>query len=250
MCFLIGIYKITNTINNKSYIGQSTNIHKRWKKEIEDSNNINSHGYGYPLMRAFRKYGVDNFKFEIIEECEIEKLNQKEIYWINYYDTFFHGYNQTFGGDAALRQPKEKVIGIISDLINTNMFHKDIASKWGTSMEMVQGINTGRYWKHNVDYPLRKKQSLKKYHCKECGKEITKYSNLCKECYTILKEVNSNRPDKAVLIQDLYDYNGNFTKVGQKYKVSYSAIKKWCTKYGLPNKSSDYKSQNKKTNCI
>lgn len=250
---MTGIYKITNITNGKSYIGQSTNIHKRWKKEIKDSNNANSQSYNYPLMRAFRKYGINNFKFEVIEECKIEELNKKEIYWIDYYDTFFHGYNQTFGGDTTSRQPKEKIIGVISDLTNTNMFHKDIASKWGISTEMVQGINTGRYWNHNTDYPLQKiqkNQFLNKYYCKECGKEITKYSNLCKKCYAILREINSNRPDKDVLIQDLYDFNGNFTKVGQKYKVSYSAIKKWCTKYGLSNKSSDYKSRNKKTNCI
>lgn len=65
---MVGIYKITNTINGKSYIGQSKDIHKRWKREINDSTNINSNSYNYPLMKAFRKYGIDNFNFDIIEE--------------------------------------------------------------------------------------------------------------------------------------------------------------------------------------
>lgn len=238
---MTGIYKITNTINGKSYIGQSTDIHRRWRNEIADSNNSNSHSYNYPLMKAFRKYGVDNFKFEVIEECKNEELNQKEVYWIDYFNTFFYGYNQTIGGDATIRQPKENVIGVISDLINTDMTHKDIATKWNMSEEMVQGINTGRYWKHNADYPLQKKRIAKVYYCEKCGKEITRGSNLCINCYRHLSFSNSNKPSKDELIKDLYYYNGNFTKVGQKYEVSSNSVKKWCTKYGIPNKSSDYK---------
>lgn len=243
---MIGIYKITNKINGKSYIGQSKNIHRRWQSEIADSNNVNSHSYDYPLMRAFRKYGVDNFEFEVVEECEIEELNQKEIYWIDYFDTFFHGYNQTLGGDTTSRQPKENVIGIISDLINTDMLHKDIAAKWGVSTEIVQGINTGRYWKHNADYPLQKRKPKKISYCETCGKEITKGSNLCLDCYKLLQATSSKIPDKETLIKDLKNLQGNFTRIGKKYGVTDRTIRKWCIKYELPNKSSDYKEKTKK----
>lgn len=239
---MIGIYKITNIINGKSYIGQSTDIHRRWKNEITDSKCINANSYNYPLMKAFRKYGIDNFKFEIIEECNSEELNQKEIYWIDYYDTFFHGYNQTLGGDTTIRQPKESVIGVISDLMNTDMLHKDIASKWNMSTEMVQGINTGRYWRHNADYPLQKKQIAKKYYCKECGKEITKGSGFCIDCYRASK-INSNKPDKESLIKDVYELQGNFTKIGKKYGTTDNTVRKWCNKYGIPSKSSYYKTK-------
>jgi group I intron endonuclease len=235
-----GIYKITNMINGKSYIGQSVNIHRRWRMEIADSNNVNNHSYDYPLMKAFRKYGIDNFKFEIIEECKNEELNQREIYWIDYFDTFFHGYNQTLGGDTTIRQPKENVVGVISDLTNTDMLHKDIARKWNMSTEMVQGINTGRYWRHNADYPLQKQQIVKSY-CEKCGKEITKGSKLCFDCNHFLQMLNSNKPDKEVLIKDLYNSQGNFTRIGNKYGVSDNEVRKWCKKYEIPYKSSDYK---------
>lgn len=238
---LTGIYKITNAINGKSYIGQSTNIHRRWQAEIASSSNVNSHSYDYPLMRALRKYGIENFRFEIIEECNSKELNQKEIYWIDRFDTFFHGYNQTLGGDTTIRQPKENVIGIISDLINTDMLHKDIAIKWGTSEEMVQGINTGRYWKHNADYPLQKKQVAKISYCEKCGKEITKGSKLCKGCYDALRMDNSKMPDKESLISVLYSLQGNFTKAGKKYGVTDNAVRKWCKKYGISSKYFDYK---------
>lgn len=241
---MIGIYKITNTINGKSYIGQSVDIYRRWKREKEDSNNINSRSYDYPLMKAFRKYGIENFNFEIIEECKIEELNENEIYWIDFYDTFFHGYNQTLGGDTTLRQPKEKIIGVISDLINTDMMHKDIAAKWDISTEMVQGINTGRYWKRNTEYPLQKREVVK-FYCEKCGKEITKGSKLCFECYSDLQTANSNKPSKEILIEDIHYFQGNFTKIGNKYGVTDNTIRKWCNKYEIPSQSSYYKTVKK-----
>jgi group I intron endonuclease len=63
-----GIYKITNKINGKCYIGQSQHIEKRWTDHKTASHNQNDKGYEYPLYRAFRKYGIDNFTFEIIQE--------------------------------------------------------------------------------------------------------------------------------------------------------------------------------------
>ena len=160
---MTGIYKITNLVNGKAYVGQAKNIDKRWNQEKSASKNQNNLGYNYPLMKSFRKYGIENFSFEVIEECKIEELNDREIYWIEFYDTFFNGYNQTFGGDTTSQQPKEKIIGVINDLLNTNMLHREIAEKWNISTKMVQGINTGRYWKHNADYPLQKQHKKREY---------------------------------------------------------------------------------------
>ena len=53
-----------------------------------------------PLYLAFQKYGLENFSFEIIEECEPEQLNLKEQYWIDYYDSYNNGYNMTSGGET------------------------------------------------------------------------------------------------------------------------------------------------------
>ena len=65
-----GIYKITNKVNNHSYIGQSVNIENRWVDEKSRAFNPNSESYTSTLSKAFRKYGVDNFIFEIIALCE------------------------------------------------------------------------------------------------------------------------------------------------------------------------------------
>lgn len=94
---MIGIYKITNKINNHSYIGQSIHIEKRWK---EHQNKYNwERECKKPLYLAFQKYGLENFTFEVLEECESQDLNSKEKYYIQYYNTYKDGYNQTIGGE-------------------------------------------------------------------------------------------------------------------------------------------------------
>jgi group I intron endonuclease len=80
------IYKITNKINNKEYIGQS--IH----------NDDKYYGSGKYIKRAIEKYGTENFEKEIIEECSNDILDEREKYWINEYNTFENGYNLTLGG--------------------------------------------------------------------------------------------------------------------------------------------------------
>ena len=96
----IGIYKITNKVNDKSYIGLSTNIERRFidHKHLKDcSRNKNKLKI---LYQAFLKYGIENFDFSIIELCPVEKLSERERYWVAFYDTYYNGYNATVGGDG------------------------------------------------------------------------------------------------------------------------------------------------------
>lgn len=91
------IYKITNNINGNVYIGQTTGtIEKRFNEHKRDA----IKGCQYALHRAMRKYGIDNFSIEEIEECLAEELNDREIYWISFYDSYYQGYNMTIGGSA------------------------------------------------------------------------------------------------------------------------------------------------------
>lgn len=90
---MIGIYKITNKINNKCYIGQSNNIKRRFTEH-----RCIGHETNKSLKIAYKKYGIENFGFEILEECTLEELNEKEIYWIN---KLKPQYNRTSGGDGT-----------------------------------------------------------------------------------------------------------------------------------------------------
>lgn len=96
---ICGIYLITNKINDKKYVGQSSRINFRWTHHIVDLRN-NCH-HNKHLQASWNKYGADNFEFSIIEKCTEDELNQREIYWINYYDSFNNGYNLDQGGSGA-----------------------------------------------------------------------------------------------------------------------------------------------------
>lgn len=92
----IGIYQIINQINNKSYVGQSRNIEKRWSDHR--ASNLD-----YPLYRAFKKYGIENFSFYILQECLPEDLDRKEIHWIKKMNSLSpNGYNILDGGKSNI----------------------------------------------------------------------------------------------------------------------------------------------------
>lgn len=239
---ICGIYYIENKINNKKYIGQSVDIKRRWRKHKNEAFNINSHTYNYPIYRAIRKYGIDNFNFKIIEECTKEKLNELEIYWIKYYNSFFEGYNQTLGGDFSSHNKKESVVQAFNLIVNTNLKFKEISMKCNLSYEMVQGINTGRYWNDGREYPIRGHIKKDKNYCCDCGKEITINSKRCVKCEHIHRSNLSfkNLPvSKEELSKLICNYP--FTQIGKMYNVTDNAIRKWCKKYGLPYKYNDIK---------
>lgn len=112
-----GIYKITNIVNGKMYIGQSVDIDRRWKEHVYDSKNGSS-----IIYRAMRKYGVDNFKFDIVQECEASELDDLEIEYIDTYNTYVHsdnsnGYNETLGGSGIvgyIHTEKDRVKAMIN----------------------------------------------------------------------------------------------------------------------------------------
>lgn len=97
---MTGIYKITNLVNGKIYIGQSMDIEKRFKEHI--SNCKYKRNNNYALYKAFNKYGVGNFKFEIITLCSVEELDNMEIKFIEKYNSYgVNGYNMTPGGNSS-----------------------------------------------------------------------------------------------------------------------------------------------------
>lgn len=127
------IYKITNSINNKVYIGKtSRSLNLRWiehKKESVFSDR--------PLYKAMRKYGLDAFNIALIEEVDESQLNEREQYWITFYDSYNHnGYNCTLGGDG---QPKYDY-SVIIQLYQEGYNCKEIAYIIGCGKDTVSDI--------------------------------------------------------------------------------------------------------------
>ena len=107
------IYKITNKINNKIYIGQTTKtieqrFEKHWKEALYQAEGNRPENY---FHNALLKYGKENFYIELLEECSsLEQLNDREIYWIDFYNSTNHdiGYNLMPGGKSGVKSEETK----------------------------------------------------------------------------------------------------------------------------------------------
>lgn len=100
------IYQIENLVNGKRYIGSTNNPERRKKEHFNSAQWPSCRSYNYPLQKAIRKYGEENFLFSIIEECNLEDTPIRERYFIQKLNTLVnvgHGYNQTLDTDCAFR---------------------------------------------------------------------------------------------------------------------------------------------------
>lgn len=113
---MTGIYKITNLVNGSIYIGQSLAIERRFQEHLYKPFYKQDDQYNTPLYRAIRKYGKENFSFEVIEECSAELLNERETYWIDFYHSFIRdnnkGYNLTRGGEGNISIIHDRILDL------------------------------------------------------------------------------------------------------------------------------------------
>lgn len=93
---ICGVYKITHIGSGKSYIGISKNIHRRW---IQHKSWVNTKNRRSAIYAAMQKYGIDAFSWQVIEQCDVDSLEDRERHWIAVFDTFKNGYNLTAGGE-------------------------------------------------------------------------------------------------------------------------------------------------------
>lgn len=156
------IYKYTNLINGKVYIGQtSTSLEVRHKKHLQSAKSEADNGY---FHRAIKKYGIENFSLEIIEEdIPIDKLDEREKHWIAQYDSFYvsgKGYNLTAGGkwSSGIQKLSENMAEEIKNLIeNSTMSFPEISQKYNVSIYCISDINRGRtFFESDRQYPIRK----------------------------------------------------------------------------------------------
>ena len=147
-----GIYKIENKLNGKVYIGQSINIEERWKQHKRNYSFLTSNFY-----KAIQEFGINNFNWFIIEECNKKELNEKEKYWINFYDSINNGYNMKIGGSYHKKLTDEQLNFIIEDLIKNELTIKEISKEYNVTTTYIYEINRGeRNKQNNRIYPLRK----------------------------------------------------------------------------------------------
>ena len=113
---MIGIYKITNKLNGKSYIGQSIHCDKRYKEHCRGKNQF--------IDETIQIEGEENFEFELLEECKKEQLNEREDYYIKKYNTMFpNGYNKRW--NTSSHNKLKRNISFEDFLSSEEIFYKD-----------------------------------------------------------------------------------------------------------------------------
>ena len=202
------IYKYTNKINGKVYIGQTNNLQKRFNGHKSEAFNPKSKGYNLPFHCAIRKYGIKNFIYEVLEEIEDGEsqdfINDREIFFIDFYHslTTENGYNLTMGGDGCPKPPltyeeklsrsklftSDEIKDTQQRLLNDEEFD-DIEEIYKPKLKrtFLVNINTGtNFYNPDFNYPL-KKNARSKFSQKEIRaikdriKSGEKYSSIQKD---------------------------------------------------------------------
>lgn len=160
------IYKIKNLINGKIYIGQSSNPERRWQDHI---NNYNPKDNSL-ISKAIKKYGTQNFSFDIIGW--FDDYNDKEKYYINYYNSVRpYGYNIQLGGeepphplgeDHPCAKIDEKMARKIQEqALNWLMPRRQIVKDNKITFNIFRHINEGTSWRREeLKYPLRPNETI------------------------------------------------------------------------------------------
>ena len=211
-----GIYCIENTITNQKYIGQSINIKYRWRKH-RSALNTNKHDNAY-LQNSWNKYGQDNFKFYVLEMCDIDQLNEREIYYIEKFNTLDrnYGYNLKTGGQNCSSYCTEEVKQRMSDSIKQSYENSDLRQRrseitkqyWEDPNNKARILNENNpmYGKHHTDESKKKMSDTKKSkHIQPYNKNLTK---------VFCEELNVEYP--------------NATQAAKELKLDSSSILKTC----------------------
>ena len=139
------IYKITNIINNKIYIGQTSNsIEQRFKSHIREAKQ-GEEGCRY-LNNAIRKYGADNFIVEELEECIDALLSEKEKHWIEKLSSHYStgkGYNISYGGEGTLKITDKQILDLWDEGFSAHEIAKRLKVKDNTICDRLKVLKPG-----------------------------------------------------------------------------------------------------------
>lgn len=134
------IYKITNQINGKLYIGKTNRtIQERFKEHCRDY--LKRENEKRPLYSAMKKYGIRNFSIELIEECALNEAEIREKYWIEFYGSFKYGYNATLGGDGKAYIDRDLVIKTYQELQTIKSVAKQMSIDEKTIRDILRDNN-------------------------------------------------------------------------------------------------------------
>lgn len=241
------IYIIKNKINNKVYIGQTIkDINIRFY-----NHKIASKYEDTKFYRALKKYGIENFYIELIEQVPIEELNKREQYWINQYDSYKNGYNSTLGGDGVRLKDYNAIILNWNKGLNLTQIEKKLKigrdsiskilqTEYGISKEQIN--ERGNSTKHSLsdsfiitqwNNGLTPYQIVKKY-----GSTVNTIKKVLNK-YGISNDIIKQRIDEKQRnysnqqVKELWNQGLTIKKIQEITKSNFDTIKKQLLKEGI-----------------
>lgn len=203
------IYLITNSVNNKVYVGQTVQtLKKRFSGHCCYSRTDRSSNMY--IKRAIHKYGRDKFTIQLLEECPIELLNEREKYWISFYNSYKDGYNLTLGGQDSNYFNLHR----LEDTIDIEKFKQYIKEFRPLVGEVVSHFGISKCSVYNL---------IKRLNDPE----------LVLNSYNPRKGRGINDINKEELIT-LYNEGWSILDLVKKYKVVKSKISKFLKSSGIP----------------
>ena len=154
----IGVYTITNIINGKLYLGSTkVSFKERWRHHIKALKGGKHHSI--KLQRAVDKYGLDNFKFEILDICDIEFVTSTEKYWLNLLNSVVMGYNISYSVEGGCLGYKHSVENkkIISESMLNNKHRTGI--KHTNEIKHKIKNSTKNFFKSKTEYVKKLKKN-------------------------------------------------------------------------------------------
>lgn len=250
------IYKITNKVNGKSYIGQTKyTVEFRWRQHQHKKDNVYFHN-------AIKKYGVDNFIVETLEECNYEDLDSREMFYIAKYDTFNSGYNMTIGGEGNRTLILDDKYDEIKSLYLSGFSSNKIATLYKVDKASIvkllkaMGVKI-RSNKLNINqqelqelirdyqsgYSL--KELAKRYDCSGNGLKhfLSQKGVDIKAKYSILQD----QEVQDSLINDYLDSKLTLREIESKYHCSYATLLKVLSLNGINKGKKRFKLDNKQS---
>ena len=189
------IYKATSATTGKVYIGQTSQTLQ--DRTSQHNSHAFGHQYNYHFHNAIRKYGAEDFTYEVIEDGikSVEILNERERYWISYYNSYYDGYNSTMGGDGTVRRDDELIVKLFKDGYTT----QEICEITGYNRQTiyrsygVNGLTEENGTRKNEQIRERCSRAVEQYSldgeyiktwrsATECGKELGNQSLISAVC--------------------------------------------------------------------
>lgn len=214
------VYKITNLLNKKSYIGKTkANPNRRWKDHIRTAyskNNKNIKQYVGAVHKAIAKYKVENFSFEILEYFESEKdAYDKEVIYISQFDSYYHGYNETLGGQAvkgaARKLTNRQIYFVFKDYVENGMSSSDIVDKYNLCKESILDILHRRSY---LDISVPDEFVYQAWLKLRCGKKQSQDEN-----YKNKKQYSARKMKVRSIFDDFISENYTIKQLAEKHSM-------------------------------